>query len=50
MESLIGPHPRIEEWTRLLPKAIDRELFRNLRTLWHSEQEEVLVARLCNDE
>jgi serine/threonine-protein kinase HSL1 (negative regulator of Swe1 kinase) len=50
MDTLIGPHPRIEEWTRLIPSTIDPELFRNLRTLWHSEKEGALVTRLCNDE
>jgi serine/threonine-protein kinase HSL1 (negative regulator of Swe1 kinase) len=50
IESLIGPRPRIETWEDLTPKKIDRELFRNLRTLWHSEKETTLVNRLCSKE
>ncbi|KAF2421236.1 Pkinase-domain-containing protein [Tothia fuscella] len=50
IESLIGPRPSIETWEPLTAKMIDRELFRNLRTLWHSEKEDTLVTRLCNNE
>jgi serine/threonine-protein kinase HSL1 (negative regulator of Swe1 kinase) len=50
IESLIGPRPSIEMWENLTPKKIDRELFRNLRTLWHSEKETTLIERLCNGE
>lgn len=41
-----GPLPAIDDWTPLERHAIDRELLRYLRTLWHSEKEEVIVHRL----
>jgi len=50
IEASIGPRPIIENWERLTIRTIDREIFRNLRTLWHSEGEEVLVERLCSEE
>lgn len=50
IESLIGPVPRVERWKRLNSDNIDRELFRNLRVLWHSESVTNLIEQLCNDE
>ena len=50
IEGSIGPGPIIEGWKRLTVKTIDREIFRNLRTLWHSEREDVLIERLCSEE
>jgi serine/threonine protein kinase len=38
-----------DTWKPLRPKNIDREIFRALRTLWHSESDTVLTDRLCND-
>ncbi|KAF2190554.1 Pkinase-domain-containing protein [Zopfia rhizophila CBS 207.26] len=49
-EAWIGPLPRISNWKQLERKTIDREILRNLRTLWHSEKEEVIVQRLLNNE
>jgi serine/threonine protein kinase len=46
MEYWVGPMPSISHWEPLNRKTIDREVLRYLRTLWHSEQEEVLVKRL----
>ena len=48
MEFWIGPHPRIDEWDPLDRNTIDRDIFRNLRTLWHSDREETLIAKLMN--
>lgn len=50
MEASIGPRPVIENWERLTIKTIDREIFRNLRTLWHDEKEEVIIQRLISEE
>jgi serine/threonine-protein kinase HSL1 (negative regulator of Swe1 kinase) len=45
-----GPLPSIAEWTTLERATVDREILRYLRTLWHSEKEEVLVRRLLSKE
>ncbi|KAF2830021.1 Pkinase-domain-containing protein [Ophiobolus disseminans] len=45
-----GPLPSIAEWTTLERTTIDREILRYLRTLWHSEKEEVLIQRLMSNE
>jgi serine/threonine-protein kinase HSL1 (negative regulator of Swe1 kinase) len=50
MEHWVGPEIQLKDWQRLSPKTIDREILRYMRTLWHSEQEEVLVARLVSNE
>jgi serine/threonine-protein kinase HSL1 (negative regulator of Swe1 kinase) len=50
IESLIGPQPTIESWVPLTAKRIDPDIFRALRTLWHSETPETLIRKLCNDE
>jgi len=50
LEASIGPGPTIENWKQLTIKSIDREIFRNLRTLWHSQKEDVLVQRLLSEE
>lgn len=50
IEYWIGPQPQIDGWAELKPESIDRELLRQMRTLWHSEKEEVLMARLLNKE
>ncbi|KAF2116737.1 hypothetical protein BDV96DRAFT_34142 [Lophiotrema nucula] len=46
----VGPLPAITEWTQLDHNTLDREILRNLRTLWHSEKEKVLVQRLLSKE
>ncbi|CAN9416951.1 unnamed protein product [Alternaria alternata] len=43
-----GPLPAIAEWTNLERKTVDREILRYLRTLWHSEKEEVLIQKLLS--
>ncbi|KAF1836021.1 Pkinase-domain-containing protein [Decorospora gaudefroyi] len=45
-----GPLPAIAEWTTLERTTIDREILRYLRTLWHSEKEEVLIQKLMSPE
>jgi serine/threonine-protein kinase HSL1 (negative regulator of Swe1 kinase) len=45
-----GPLPSIAEWRNLERTTIDREILRSLRTLWHSEKEEVLIQRLMSRE
>ncbi|QDS70563.1 hypothetical protein FKW77_010475 [Venturia effusa] len=50
LESLIGPQPTIKGWVPLTAKRISPDIFRALRTLWHSETAEALIRKLCNDE
>ncbi|KAI9709965.1 MAG: hypothetical protein M1820_003043 [Bogoriella megaspora] len=50
LERWVGPMPKIEDWTVRTRRDIDREILRNLRCLWHSEKEEVLIERLLNHE
>jgi len=50
IQKWIGTAPIIESWDIHSGADIDREILRNLRTLWHSEKEEVIVKRLLNDE
>lgn len=49
-ENWVGPMLPLDEWKDLQRATIDREILRNMRTLWHSEKEEVLIRRLTNDE
>ncbi|KAF2499558.1 Pkinase-domain-containing protein [Lophium mytilinum] len=49
-ETWIGPSPRVDDWDPLSRRDIDREIFRNMRMLWHSEKEEVLVQKLLNED
>ena len=50
LEYCIGPNPAIDRWDPLTRETIDPHIFRNLRTLWHSEREERLIRRLINDQ
>ncbi|RMZ71023.1 serine threonine- kinase GIN4 [Pyrenophora seminiperda CCB06] len=45
-----GPFPGVEDWTNLERTAIDPEILRYLRTLWHSEKEEALIQKLMSNE
>jgi serine/threonine-protein kinase HSL1 (negative regulator of Swe1 kinase) len=47
VEDWIGPSPTLENWIALTPKTIDTQILRNLRTLWHDDDEASLVRRLC---
>ncbi|KAF2796857.1 serine/threonine-protein kinase-like protein GIN4 [Melanomma pulvis-pyrius CBS 109.77] len=46
----VGPSPTIVGWQPLDRKTVDREILRYLRTLWHSEKEDVIVRRLISKE
>ncbi|KAF2199137.1 Pkinase-domain-containing protein [Delitschia confertaspora ATCC 74209] len=48
MEAWIGPIPKINDWKVLTRQTIDREILRNMRTLWHSVKEEVIVQQLLS--
>lgn len=50
IEKWIGTGMNIENWKFKSRSGIDREILRNLSTLWHSEREEVLVQRLLSAE
>lgn len=45
----VGPAPTISGWVPLDVSTVDREILRYLRTLWHSEKEEMIVSKLVND-
>ena len=45
-----GPLPSIASWETLERTTINREILRYLRTLWHSEKEEVIIQRLMSRE
>jgi serine/threonine-protein kinase HSL1 (negative regulator of Swe1 kinase) len=47
-EAAIGPAPKLEDWTIKNPADVDREILRNMRTLWHSEPESSLLNKLTN--
>lgn len=47
-EAAIGPTPKLEDWTIKRPSDVDREILRNMRTLWHSEPESSLLRKLTN--
>lgn len=50
LENWIGASPMIKEWNVKTRDDLDREILRNLRTLWHSEKESVLIDRLISPE
>lgn len=47
-EAAIGPIPKLEDWTIKRAEDVDREILRNMRTLWHSEPEQSLIQKLLN--
>jgi serine/threonine-protein kinase HSL1 (negative regulator of Swe1 kinase) len=47
-EAAIGPTPKLEDWTIKRSSDVDREILRNMRTLWHSEAESSLLHKLTN--
>lgn len=49
-EVAVGAPPRIDEWKVKRVQDVDREILRNMRTLWHSESENSLVQKLVNEE
>lgn len=46
----VGVAPQIDQWKIRRIQDIDREILRNMRTLWHSEAEQSLIEKLLNDE
>ncbi|KAK4548136.1 hypothetical protein LTR36_010005 [Oleoguttula mirabilis] len=49
-EAAIGPTPTIEQWKVKRIQDVDREILRNMRTLWHSEPEQSLIQKLLNND
>lgn len=49
-EYWVGAILPLDGWKPLNKVTIDREILRYMRTLWHSEKEEVLIQKLANDE
>lgn len=49
-EAAIGPAPTIEQWKVKRIQDVDREILRNMRTLWHSEPEQSLIQKLLSNE
>lgn len=50
IEKWVGTAPVIDSWDVRKSSDIDREILRNLRTLWHSEKEEAIVQKLLSKE
>ncbi|EMC94698.1 hypothetical protein BAUCODRAFT_558349 [Baudoinia panamericana UAMH 10762] len=49
-EAAIGPMTSIDHWKIERIQDIDREILRNMRTLWHSETEQSLIRKLLNND
>ncbi len=49
-EAAIGPIPTLTDFKVNRIQDIDREILRNMRTLWHSESERGLVQKLLNND
>ncbi|KAK5175316.1 serine/threonine-protein kinase gin4 [Saxophila tyrrhenica] len=49
-EAAIGPIPTLTDFKVNRIQDIDREILRNMRTLWHSEPERSLVQKLLNND
>lgn len=49
-EAAVGEIPKIDEWRVNRIQDIDREILRNMRTLWHSEPEQSLIQKLLNND
>ena len=47
-EAAIGPVPKLEDWAIKRSLDVDRDILRNMRTLWHSEPESSLLHKLTN--
>lgn len=47
-ENVVGPTPELENWSIKRSSNVDREILRNMRTLWHSEPESSLLRKLTN--
>ncbi|KAI4803440.1 Pkinase-domain-containing protein, partial [Aureobasidium sp. EXF-8846] len=49
-EAWVGPSPILEDWTVTREDEVDKEILRNMRTLWHSVPQSVLVKKLVSNE
>lgn len=49
-DAWIGPMPKLDEFTVAREEDIDKEIIRNMRTLWHSVPQAVLVKKLLSKE
>ncbi|CAK4031664.1 serine threonine- kinase HSL1 [Lecanosticta acicola] len=49
-EAAIGQLPKLEQWKVKRIQDVDREILRNMRTLWHSESEQGLIQKLLNND
>lgn len=47
-DTLFSSSLHLNNWVPLTRTSIDREILRNMRTLWHSEKEESLIEKLLN--
>jgi len=47
-EAWIGPVPQLDQWTVTREEDLDKEIVRNMRTLWHSVPQHVLVQKLLS--
>jgi serine/threonine protein kinase len=50
MENWIGPDPRVDNWEPLTDETIDREILRNMRSLWHSVNGNTVKQKLLSKE
>ena len=46
LENWIGSRPEVKDWNIRKKDDIDREIMRNMRVLWHSEEEKSIVQKL----
>lgn len=46
----VGPAATLDEWTVTREEDIDKEILRNMRTLWHSVPQAVLVKKLLSQQ
>ena len=49
-DAWIGPTPTLDEWTVTREEDIDKDIIRNMRTLWHSVPQPVLIKKLLSRE
>ncbi|KAK3110778.1 serine/threonine-protein kinase gin4 [Teratosphaeriaceae sp. CCFEE 6253] len=49
-EAAIGAEPTIDQWKIKRIQDIDREILRNMRTLWHSDSEQTLIQKLLSSD
>ncbi|KAK7528532.1 uncharacterized protein IWZ02DRAFT_486572 [Phyllosticta citriasiana] len=50
LEALVEFRPQLSNWKPLCLQEVDREVLRNMRTLWHSHSEDTILRRILNSE